>query len=82
MQENSKVDDERAVQIRLHCLQKSLHNISKCLVSVYWKHIQISSDIITPTNHSHTQPRSIPNLARYFLRNVYMQNIRMLFCRI
>ena len=36
----------------------------------------------TPTNHSHAQPRSIPNFESYFLWNVFMQNIRMLFCNI
>ena len=36
----------------------------------------------TPTNHSHTQPRSTPNLVNYFLRNVFRYNIRMVFCHI
>ena len=37
---------------------------------------------ITPIKHSHAQPRSIPNLVNYFLQNVSMSNIRMLFCHI
>ena len=32
----------------------------------------ISCSIITPTNHSHAQPRSKPNLVNYFLQNVLM----------
>ena len=27
----------------------------------------------TPTNHSHVQPRLIPNFVNYFLRNVYVK---------
>ena len=36
----------------------------------------------TPTNHSHAKPLSTTNLVNYFLWNVFMKNIKMLFCRL
>ena len=41
-----------------------------------WKKVQ-GSPFITPA-----KPQSIPNLVNYFLWNVFMSNIKMLFCRI
>ena len=41
-----------------------------------------SISFITPTNHSHAKPLSVPILVNYFLWNVFMENIKMLFYRL
>ena len=40
---------------------------------------QPSEILFTPTNHSHAKPLSTPILVNYFLWNVFMLNIKMLF---
>ena len=60
----------RVVYIPVYILKGIYTNFGLILAIVY---VPLYERILfnTPTNHSHAQPRSTPNLVNYFLRNVF-----------
>ena len=64
---NVKISSRRENSILPQQSPSIFHMFSKIvpLLELWWVKI-------TPTNHSHAQPLSIPNLADYFIWNVFM----------